>query len=87
MTLPEVLLWNGLRGGRLEGLRFRRQHPFGPYILDFYCEQAKLAVEVDGMAHRMAISRVSTVAVTLGWPSTVSVSCGSKPPMCFGRWS
>jgi len=38
-------------GGRLKGLKFRRQHPIGPYILDFYCAEAKLAVEVDGAGH------------------------------------
>jgi very-short-patch-repair endonuclease len=51
MTLPEVVLWQVLRGRRLKGLRFRRQHPMGPYILDFYCPSACLAVEVDGIAH------------------------------------
>jgi very-short-patch-repair endonuclease len=51
MTLPEVLLWEQLRGQRLEGLRFRRQHPIGPYVLDFYCPSAKLAIEVDGAVH------------------------------------
>ena len=52
MTLPEVILWQALRGGRLDGLRFRRQHPIGPYILDFYCTSARLALEVDGrLAH------------------------------------
>ncbi len=51
MTLPEVVLWSRLRQGRLDGLRFRRQHPIGPYVLDFYCADARLAVEVDGMAH------------------------------------
>jgi very-short-patch-repair endonuclease len=51
MSLPEVLLWNGLRGRRLGGLLFRRQHPVGPYVLDFYCPSARLAVEVDGGAH------------------------------------
>ena len=45
MTLPEVLLWQELRGGRLNGLHFRRQHPVGPYILDFFCAAARLAVE------------------------------------------
>jgi very-short-patch-repair endonuclease len=54
MTLPEVILWQALRGGRLAGLRFRRQHPIGPYILDFYCPSARLAVEVDGFAHDTA---------------------------------
>ena len=51
MTLPEVLLWEQIRGGRLNGLRFRRQHPIGPYILDFYCTSARLAVEIDGAGH------------------------------------
>lgn len=54
MSLPEVVLWQALRKGRLEGLRFRRQHPIGPYILDFYCASAHLAVEVDGFAHDTA---------------------------------
>jgi very-short-patch-repair endonuclease len=52
MTLPEVLLWRLLRT-RPDGLKFRRQHPAGPYVLDFYCESAKLAVEVDGAVHGM----------------------------------
>ncbi len=51
MTLPEVILWQALRAGRLKRLRFRRQHPVGPYILDFYCAAARLAVEVDGSSH------------------------------------
>ncbi len=51
MSLPEVLLWGAIRGGRVEGCRFRRQHPIGPYVLDFYCSSVKLAVEIDGLAH------------------------------------
>ncbi|QSF53632.1 endonuclease domain-containing protein [Brevundimonas fontaquae] len=54
MTLPEVLLWQQIRSRRLDGIRFRRQHPIGPYILDFYCEDARLAVEVDGESHSLA---------------------------------
>ena len=54
MSLPEVVLWEELRDGRLNGLRFRRQHPIGPYILDFYCSPHRLAVEVDGVAHDFA---------------------------------
>jgi len=50
MTLPERLLWRELRGGQLAGARFRRQHPIGPYILDFYCATAFMAVEIDGAA-------------------------------------
>lgn len=51
MTLPEVILWQQLRGRRLGKHRFRRQHPIGPYIIDFYCPSAQLAVEIDGSAH------------------------------------
>jgi very-short-patch-repair endonuclease len=52
MTLPEVLLWRILRQSP-HGLKFRRQHPAGPYVLDFYCPSAKLGVEIDGIAHDM----------------------------------
>ena len=51
MTLPEVVLWQAIRGRKLGGVRFRRQHPVGPWILDFYCDDARLAVEVDGSGH------------------------------------
>ena len=51
MSLPEVLLWRQIRRQGLEKLRFRRQHPIGPYILDFYCEDLRLAIEVDGQGH------------------------------------
>jgi very-short-patch-repair endonuclease len=50
MSLPEVLLWQQLRR-EPAGLKFRRQHATGPYDLDFYCNDARLAVEVDGEAH------------------------------------
>ena len=50
MTLPEVMLWRVLRT-RPGGIKFRRQHPSGRYVLDFYCSDARLAVEVDGEAH------------------------------------
>ena len=50
LTPPEARLWVALRGKAL-GWRFRRQHPIGPYVLDFYCDRAKLAVEVDGSVH------------------------------------
>jgi very-short-patch-repair endonuclease len=51
LSLPEVILWDCLRARRLEGLRFRRQHPVGPYVLDFFCPDGQLAVEVDGAQH------------------------------------
>jgi len=51
MSPPEATLWIHLRNQGLRGLKFRRQHPVGPYILDFYCDAARLAVEVDGATH------------------------------------
>tara|TARA_R110000850_G_scaffold80895_4_gene173678 strand:- start:4106 stop:4462 length:357 start_codon:yes stop_codon:yes gene_type:complete len=52
MSKPEVMLWQQLRRKPV-GIKFRRQHPVGPYIVDFYCSPAKLAIEVDGVAHDM----------------------------------
>jgi very-short-patch-repair endonuclease len=54
MSLPEVILWEWLRH-RPAGLKFRRQHPSGPYILNFYCNDARLAVEIGGEAHCQAM--------------------------------
>ena len=52
MSLPEVLLWSHLRGRPL-GVKFRRQRPVGDYVVDFYCAEKRLAVEIDGIAHDM----------------------------------
>ena len=52
MTLPEGLVWQVLRQ-RPHGFKFRRQHPIGRYIVDFYCPAAKLVVEIDGLIHPM----------------------------------
>ena len=50
-TATEQILWERLRGKQLDGFRFRRQHPIGNFIVDFYCHRAKLIVEVDGSIH------------------------------------
>ncbi|HUT98397.1 MAG TPA: DUF559 domain-containing protein, partial [bacterium] len=50
-TKAETRLWRCLRRKQLFGARFRRQHPLGGYILDFYCPESKLAVELDGSGH------------------------------------
>jgi very-short-patch-repair endonuclease len=52
MTLPEGMLWQALRK-RPDGLKFRRQHPMGRCIVDFYCPATMLVVEIDGEAHSM----------------------------------
>jgi very-short-patch-repair endonuclease len=51
MTEAEHRLWNHLRGKQLNGYHFRRQHPVGPFIVDFICLESKLAIEVDGSQH------------------------------------
>ncbi len=50
-TEAETHLWQFLRARRLDGYKFRRQHPLGNFILDFYCPEKKLAVELDGSQH------------------------------------
>ena len=50
-TQAEIVLWDLLRNRRLEGYKFRRQHPVSRLILDFYCEDLHLAIEVDGGVH------------------------------------
>ena len=50
MSLPERLLWSAIRNKKT-GLRFRRQHPAGRYVLDVYCDRIKLCVEVDDTSH------------------------------------
>jgi len=50
-TGPENALWDRLRQKQLFGLRFRRQQPIGPYIVDFYCSELRLVIELDGAGH------------------------------------
>lgn len=50
-TAAETRLWRALRGRRFRGLKWRRQHPVGPYIVDFFCRELRLAIEVDGAVH------------------------------------
>mgnify|MGYP001282072607 FL=1 len=50
-TPAERKLWARLKAKQLNGLQFRRQHPIGPYIVDFYCAALKLAIEIDGDSH------------------------------------
>jgi very-short-patch-repair endonuclease len=53
LSPPEARLWSRLRARSAGTPVFRRQHPIGPYVLDFYCAKAQLAVEVDGISHDM----------------------------------
>ena len=51
LTAAEATLWKFLQRSQLEGRKFRRQHSVGNYILDFYCPEEKLCVELDGAGH------------------------------------
>ena len=54
LSPPEAALWVRLRERRASGPTFRRQHPIGPYIADFYCPAARLVIEIDGAGHAEA---------------------------------
>ena len=82
MTKAEVTLWRHLRRDGL-GVSFRKQHPMGPYFIDFYCASLKLAVELDGSQHfqqqaydarRTAFLNENGVAVLRFWNNEVMES-------------
>jgi very-short-patch-repair endonuclease len=54
-TTSEALLWARLRNRQLDGLKFRRQHPIGRSIVDFYCPEKRLVIEVDGGIHDQTV--------------------------------
>ncbi|USR91654.1 endonuclease domain-containing protein [Phormidium yuhuli AB48] len=51
MTTPEIRLWNHLKRRQMQGFDFDRQRPIDEYIVDFYCKQLMLAIEIDGSSH------------------------------------
>ena len=53
----EHTLWSRLRGRQLNGFKFRRQHPIGPFFVDFFCPEAKLIIEIDGSQHGDQLAR------------------------------
>ena len=57
-TPPERILWRHLRNRNFASYRFRRQHPFDRYVLDFYCPSAKLAIELDGGGHNYIAGQI-----------------------------
>jgi very-short-patch-repair endonuclease len=72
LTDAETILWSRLRGRRLDGLKFRRQHPINAYVADFACVEVRLVVEVDGATHSTDVEREhdeirSRVLVREGW--------------------
>ena len=59
MTPAEQAAWSVLRNRRFRGLKFRRQHPIGPFVLDFYCRELQLAIEIDGGAHHNVVDQAA----------------------------
>jgi very-short-patch-repair endonuclease len=55
LTPAEERLWQTLRSRQIEGYKFRRQHPLGRFIVDFYCARVKLVIEVDGDIHKKQV--------------------------------
>ena len=69
-SLAEQKVWELLRAHRMEGLKFRRQHPIGPYFADFACVARKLVIEIEGEHHasqREADSQRTDVLEQAGW--------------------
>jgi very-short-patch-repair endonuclease len=66
MTDAEAKLWRAVRRNQIDNLNFRRQHPIGPYTLDFYCPSLKLGIELDGGQHAEESKQVADRRRT-GW--------------------
>lgn len=56
-TLAEVLLWNVLKGRNVKGYRFNRQKPIDEFIVDFYCHELKVVIEIDGVTHDWKVKK------------------------------
>ena len=57
-TSAEAILWRALKGKQVEGLKFRRQFGVGPYVIDFYCPEIRLGIELDGGVHKESYTKV-----------------------------
>jgi very-short-patch-repair endonuclease len=53
MTLAEIILWSRIRSKKIDGFKFRRQQPIFDYVVDFYCDELRLIIEVDGEIHSL----------------------------------
>jgi very-short-patch-repair endonuclease len=75
-TDTERTLWRHLRNRNFAGYKFRRQHPLGCYILDFYSPEAKLAIELDGGGHNYSCVEFAIEGVRMCSLITESLCCG-----------
>ena len=57
-TPQEIILWSRLRGRKFKNLKFRRQHPFGGYVVDFICLEEKIVIELDGWQHKIEDNKI-----------------------------
>ena len=57
-TKAEILLWKRLQRSQLDGMKFRRQHSIGRYVVDFYCPEERIAIELDGSVHGTQIQSI-----------------------------
>ncbi|HEX8657008.1 MAG TPA: endonuclease domain-containing protein [Hymenobacter sp.] len=64
LTPAEARLWSALKSAQLQNRKFRRQHSIGEFILDFYCPEEKLAIELDGASHFTATGNLTDAART-----------------------
>lgn len=76
-TQPERILWRHLRNRNFAGYKFRRQHPFDDYVLDFYCPSAKLAVELNGGGITIVQAKLAIERGQNSWHALESLSCDS----------
>src|SRR6201997_5258118 len=84
MSGAELRIWARIRGRRLDGWKFRRQHPIGPYYVDFFCPAARLVVEVDGPSHWLDFvgaydERRQAWLEAMGLPRAPNSSRGDRP--------
>lgn len=86
MTPAERLLWARLRANRLQGFHFRRQQIIEPYIVDFYCHQAGLIIEVDGDVHATG-SKAMTGSANSNCRHTACVCCVSLTTRLRINWT
>ena len=76
LTPAERILWERLRDRRLSSLKFRRQHPIGAFIVDFYCPAARLVIEIDGGIH-LGAGRSRRPSAARNWKRKVTESYAS----------
>ena len=84
-TPAERALWQGLKSRQLQGRKFRRQHSVSRYVLDFYCPEERLAVELDGSVHDDPVRRAHDAARQATWKAWDPRRSGFRTGRCWRR--